>query len=245
MTETTTQPTSSNTKGTDDIVEIAGDDIVVIGESKTSFEDLLSDSTIQFLYATKLKEDGRDIHWGDKLVAILVLITQYALYGYLFEDAMSELHESTTTILVEDTHCDSITVSDLQCEDGVKDSPFGILFSGVFLFLAFISSDIAGTLRLFRIGSCAAKVTAVILFVEACIAAMCITMTAVTAMEQSGAGSILAAVGVVFVHELDKKVRAVYQYVPKFKQVILLCVVIVVVAMIGFFGAAFLNSWSR
>lgn len=224
-------------QSTDGIDQVAGatqtEAAVEKNDDGHSFENLFDDSTHQFLYATTLKEDGRDIHLGDKLLAIWVLVAQFGLYIYLMVAAAKELLSDVVNVTVgwEDCKNDNLELENFEC-DAVTDIN-GPFITGMLFFLSLIASDIAGAVRLISRGSRKAKVTGVVLLVEVFVACMSCGMEAQVAGLQSGAGAILAAVGVAFIHDLDEKVRLVYKYVPKFRDLIALIVFSVVIGVIA------------
>jgi len=191
-----------------------------------SFENLFDDSTHQFLYATTLKEDGRDIHLGDKLVAILVITVQIGMYAYLMNAAAKDLKQDSVAVTVSHDNCKANTFTDLGCDSA--DDVYAPLITAVLMFLAFIASDIGGSFELILTGSPMAKVTGVALLVEVLVATLCCAFLGALGSLQSGANAILAAVGVAFIHDLDEKVRLIYKYIPKFKHLIVLIVFAVV-----------------
>jgi len=190
-------------------------------DTKT-FKNLFSDSTHQFLYATKLNEDGRDIHWGDKLVAILVLVVQCGLYIYLFQAASGDVGSDEVPVTMAHGACGEKNFENLKCD--ADDISSGPLSTSIILFLCFMAPDIGGALSLILKGSLMAKVTGVVLLAEVFMATLCCAMMAIVGGLSSGADAIMAAVGVAFIHDLDEKVRLVYSSVPKFKHLIILIV---------------------
>jgi len=188
-----------------------------------SFEDLFNDSTHQFLYATTMQEDGRDIVLGDKLLASAVIVVQIGLYIYLLLAAQNDVKSDSVVVKVSHQNCKASSFEEFSC-DAIHDV-YGPFLSAVFLFLAFICSDIAGALKLMFTGSepsVMAKVTGLALLVEVFVATICCAMLANLGGLESGANAIMAAVGVAFIHDLDEKVRLIYRYVPKFKYLVAL-----------------------
>jgi len=195
-----------------------------------SFENLFNDSTHQFLYATTMQEDGRDIVLGDKLLASAVLVVQIGLYIYLLAAAKNDVGSDSVVVKVTHADCTEKIFENFSCDAVNVVGPF---FSAVFLFLAFIASDIAGAIKLMFTGSLAAKVTGLALMVEVFVATICCALLARLGGLESGANAILAAVGVAFIHDFDEKVRLIYRYVPKFKYLVVLSVSTMVIGGVG------------
>lgn len=231
---TTEAPPDTQTKSADKAME----DEATKGSCSM---DLFEDSTIQFLYANTVKEDGRDVHIGDKVLAYFVICVQIGMYAYLAKDALSGIKEDSVPVTVSHSECGDKDFSNQSCDANDNETP-GPVVTAILLLLAFIGSDIGGAVDLIMHGSCSQKLAGSMLMVEALTAVVCCAACGLLGSIQSGSEAILAAVGVAFIHDLDEKVRLVYTYCPKFRQVMATVCIGLVLMVVGIVLAFVLSA---
>jgi len=228
--------TSTNAENTSTNVET-----MMTETSKSDLQSILADSTHQLLYVDTVHESGRKVHCGDKLLALFVIFVQCVLYLYLTKDAFKGMGEDTLPVKATYYNCDalgdaaddySIVAEDLEC--GVNSDGFDavVITLTVWLFTAFIAADIASSFRLIS-GSCSAKATGACLLGEFVLAIVCCAAMAGNTINDSGANTVLAAVGVAFIHDLDEKVRLLYTHCSSFKKLVMMIVVILALSTVA------------
>ena len=217
-----------------------------VNDKTKAVEDLFADSTVRFLWAKTLETNGqgRRLHLFDKLVAIAVVLVQAGLYGYLFRDAIDKFAEDQVTVTVNSEDCRTKTFGDdFGCD--VAESSLKINVMAVLLFLAFTASDIGGAFRLILTGGFWQKIAGILLLVESFVATLCCAAMALLGGLESASGSMLAAVGVSFIHELDEKVRSVYEFCPNFKQVFVLSIWSIITAVGSLVATLMFANWQQ
>jgi len=227
--------TSTNAESTSTNVET-----MMAETSKSDFKSLLADSTHQLLYADTVHENGRKVHCGDKLLALFVIFVQCCLYLYLTADAFKGMGELLLPVTTTWSNCVDLEDADdnlaiqahhLECEVNIDDGGHPVVITlTVWLFTGFIAADIAAAFRLSVSGSlccsCSAKAAGAFLLCEAVLAIVCCAAMAGNSIRDSGANTVLAAVGVAFIHDLDEKVRLLYTHCSSFKKLVMMIVVI-------------------
>ena len=202
-----------------------------VDDNMKDVEDLFADSTVRFLWAKTLDTNGqgRSLHLFDKLVAISIMVVQAALYAHLFNDAIYQFSKDQATVTVNSEDCKSKSFDNFGCD--LTDPSLSTNVLAVLLFLAFIASDIGGAFRLVLTGGFWQGIAGTALLAETVVATLCCAAMAHLGGLESASSFILAAVAVSFIHDLDKKVRSVYEYCPTFKQVLLLSIWSIITAV--------------
>lgn len=194
-------------------------------------DELFADSTIQFLYADKIKEaDNRDVHIGDKVLALFVFVVQMGLYIYLMQDAIANIKSDSVSVDITHGQCTDKEFDTLTCDAGSETAM--PVIAGMGTLICFIMSDFAGSLRAILQGPCSAKFAGILMLFKNVLAVLCGGFLARLGSISSGADALLGCVGVVFIHDMDEKTRMVYQYAPKFTHFLGLAVVLLILVVV-------------
>jgi len=204
-------------------------------------DKLLSGSTIQFLFVDKIKEADRDAHVGDKVLALVVILVQICLYIYLIQDARNSIEGDNVNVQITHGMCAMKNYETRSCKAQIEDSLTPV-FAGMGVLMCFIMSDIAGACQAIFTGPRSAKFAGVLVLVKNVLAIACAAFLARLGAVSSGKDSLLGCVGVVFIHDLGKKVRSSYQYARTFKQFLLLAVVLFLFISVMIVGSGQMSS---
>lgn len=207
---------------------------------------MFEDSTINFLFARKLTDDegGRPINGLDKAIALLTSFFKCLLYGLIFANAKSSSGPQVPVVVDlqlcyeagddATVYFDPANINDglYTCEAGLTAfQVIGAIFSAMLLLVLFIQADLAGAVILWHLGNVWGKFAAFLLFLEGMFA-----VTAgcwVSAVPGVAFNDVMMnVVGVIFLHDLDEKVRSIYPYFPD--QWSCFATVIVLLLVVGF-----------
>lgn len=228
MDDTKTAGTSTNAESTSPNVET-----MMAETSKSDFKSILADSTHQLLFADTVHESGRKVHCGDKLLALFVIFVQCVLYLYLTADAFKGMAQDLLPVKAPWDSClGEDTQPEIECGVNTDGVDALVITLTVWLFTAFIAADIASSFRLIS-GPCSAKAAGAFLLGEFVLAIVCCAAMAGNTINDSGANTVLAAVGVAFIHDLDEKVRLLYTHCPSFKKLVMMIVVILALSTVA------------
>jgi len=197
-------------------------------------DKLFEGSTIQFLFVDEIEEAKRPVHAYDVGLAIFVVVVQMSLYVYLTRDAQSNIEADSVVVQISHGDCGEEDFSELTCEaaEGGLSSMVSVM-SGMCVMTCFIMSDIAAALyALFKV-SCSSnktglKIAGILMLIKNLLAVLCGAYLARLGVVSSGADVLLGCVGVVFIHEMDEKTRLVYAFARKFRQFLVLFVLLVI-----------------
>jgi len=193
------------------------------------------DSTIQFLFVSKVHESDKDVNWFDMAVAATVWCSQVGLYNYLWNKSKEAFDENFVPVAVKYDECTEWAVDGLlnpssldylYCIAGDnKHSSFDAI-PALLMFTWFVSRDIVGGLVLMKKGFQNRRKGLVAvgfaLLVEVFFGFGCCSWMAQSSLLTGGIDeAVLTAVGVAFIHDLDEAVRSVYAFVWQSKYVLL------------------------
>ena len=250
--------TNEKETATVDVNEKAKDE-----ETQTQIQDLteeqedirythFNDSTHQFMFTDQLMENGkviRDLHICDKLLAFCLILLQIALYIYLITTTQKDIADDVVPVEITHGNCQESNgmvngaTASLQCNAN-KENP-GPVITAIFVLICFVISDVASAFQM--LGCCSSKCSsscsgnirmafvAVLIIIEAILAIIAGTYFASLGNISSGVDAFLGCVGVVFIHDIDEKVRQFYSRLPSFKWFVGIAIILLVIGFLVLF----------
>ncbi len=196
--------------------------------SQEAKQILFKGSTHRFLYLNTIKEDEKEYRVGywDKFIAVGVLAIQFYSYVILLwmvntSDIGSiplEINQwfcSDNERLIDSRDVDELLtheslLQNLECGSTLSNDgeAYYAFLPGIILLLCFLSQDIFESLVLFQCRGCKAKITAVVIFLEAIFA----IYVAIEGTYQAASGAFdkldtfFLIVGAIFVHDVDEQI---------------------------------------
>ena len=145
-----------------------------------------------------------------------------------------ELEDDLDLSGTDGTELSDLDLSSMTCESsdlGVFQT-LGILFGSMSAMACFIMSDIAAALHAtFKVSwssnHAGLKIAGILVLIKNLLAILCAAYLARLGTLTTAGDALLGCVGVVFIHEMDEKTRLAYAFVRKFRQFLLLLVLVV------------------
>eukprot|EP00485_Elphidium_margaritaceum_P003196 CAMPEP_0202689174 /NCGR_PEP_ID=MMETSP1385-20130828/4501_1 /ASSEMBLY_ACC=CAM_ASM_000861 /TAXON_ID=933848 /ORGANISM="Elphidium margaritaceum" /LENGTH=289 /DNA_ID=CAMNT_0049344273 /DNA_START=47 /DNA_END=913 /DNA_ORIENTATION=- len=238
-----------------DVAESGGDDIAEADEKSSKYDNLLDDSTHNYL----LREDTS---FDLKLLAYLVIAAQAGCYAVLLAAVMGDARKHNVPVEVANGYCNAddehvkellfdgtlglfngnlsngilsngtlfngtlvdgtlfsryhtaMAVSNLSCEvHYVFSDPWTLpaIFAGLLIVMCFVAPDVFTGLRLFKHN----KFLSILLLGEGAVASLVATILIFETAEQGAVDVMAAGVGVIFVHDLDEKIKGAVDQIAK------------------------------
>jgi len=174
---------------------------------------LLSDSTHNYLLRHDVASDL-------KLLGYLVIVVQLVCYIVLLVEVLGDAGKHNVPVEVhlrgcEDEHLhSSMTISDLYCEVNDVQSNLTAIVAGLLIVMSFVAPDVFAALRIFKHH----LMVSFLLLVESGIAVLVSTLLIFETAQQGAIQVMAAGVGVMFVHDIDEKIKlAVDQIAQRWK----------------------------
>eukprot|EP01084_Bolivina_argentea_P134481 237203_1 len=216
-------------------------------EDKTYF--YFQDSIYQFFWLNELRNNDskvRDIHCGDRCLALCTLLCQIALYIYLIAQTNADLTSDLVPVEIQHGACGDVKsgfdedtnekfisdTSKFECEAGEEN--IGPVFFAVLILAQFIAPDMAGAVQLIRQARGLVKnkiyiyIASILIMIEGILAMIAGAMFAKLGNLSSGIDAFLGCVGVAFIHDIDEKIRSFFVYMSSIKMY-LICMLISVI----------------
>ena len=202
--------------------------------------DFFKSSSNQFLFCTEIQDsDGnkvRDINLLDRIVGVIIIILQISSYIYMFIQTLANIKDDTVGVEIKHGICQSNsgninTFNELSCTPGEEN--IGVPFLALIVLSFFVLPDISEAVKLFKCNGLLPKISCIIIIIEAIIAMITGGTVAALGNVQSGLESFLGCVGVVFIHDIDEKIKEFYFQFPGFGWLILFIVLTIIPGIIG------------
>jgi len=193
--------------------------------------EMFTDSTFQFLFVSEVKESSSTVSLVDKTLAVTVYVAQCTFYIYLTYVAMVTWSEDHVSLAIDYYNCQTYSNSNsewpgeldwsefaqwgpLMCSaGGDADGAWDKAIPALMLFTWFVAKDIVGGIYLFKYG-CRARIVGALMLFQVLLGFCCCSWMAMAALLTGGPeNAILTAVGVAFIHDLDEKVRSIYEFI--------------------------------
>mmetsp|Transcript_4514 Transcript_4514/g.7543 ORF Transcript_4514/g.7543 Transcript_4514/m.7543 type:complete len:236 (-) Transcript_4514:219-926(-) len=173
---------------------------------------VFADSTHCFIFEDVVEVNGEQHKVGfvDRLYAYLVITFQYGVYLYLATLAASDIKGDTVPVEIGHANCgddnSQPSLANLECSAN-DESPVPI-FLALITLAFFIMPDVAGCLQLFKRSGVRSKIAALFILGETMLALAAGAIFARLGNVSSSGDAFLGCVGVVFVHDIDEKIKA-------------------------------------
>uniref|UniRef100_A0A7S4RHE0 Uncharacterized protein n=1 Tax=Ditylum brightwellii TaxID=49249 RepID=A0A7S4RHE0_9STRA len=200
-------------------------------DDKQQNSELFSDSTHIFIYTDTFKHSDGTYHpvgFIHRLYAYMIIFFQYLLY---FSVALlGTLDSQYDLVPVETNNClqtGKIKLESLTCPtfENVGVERVIPTFIAVFTLTFYILPDVMGSMILMKTPDKSAKIAAALLLIGAMIATLSGAIFVFYGMRGSAVEVFLGCVGIVFIHDLDEKLRSALNRVSNPLMIFLLMIV--------------------